>query len=266
MQGSLDTAYAGDFLGGGANGVLSSAGSAATGSAATGSAATGDAAAGAGAKAAGAGGLGDALKTGMGFVKDVAPILGLAGMAAAYLEGNKKPAYQQPVANAAAGLGATGAQLTTAAMQPLLDSASSLTAQGNQLSSYLSTGTLPPGLQAGVDQAYNSAVATLKSQFADRGQSGSTSEADALANLAFTKESQGATIAQQLLQQGVSEQEFANQVYQSLLSQGLGASEYSSQIYTDLMQQQIAADTSLSSSIGNFSGALVKAGSSTGTV
>jgi hypothetical protein len=210
-------------------------------------------------------GLGGILKSGMGLVKDIAPVAGLAGMAEAMMTAKKAVPAQTSVNNAAGNLGAQGGALTAAATQPLLNSASALSAQGNQLAGYLTTGTLPPGVSAGLDQAYNSAVATIKSQYAARGQSGSSSEADALSNLAFTKESQGATIATNLLSQGITEQQFASQVYQQLLSQGLSASEYSSQLYTDLMNQQIAQDTALSNSIANFSGALAKNGASSTT-
>jgi hypothetical protein len=201
----------------------------------------------------------------MGLAKDIDPIAGLAGLAESMMTAKKPVPAQTQVNQAAGNLNAQGGALTTAATQPLLNSAQSLTNQGQQLSSYLTTGTLPPGISAGLDQAYNSAVATIKSQFAARGQSGSSSEADSLANLAFTKESQGASIATNLLSQGVTEQQFASQVYQQLLSQGLSASEYSSQLYTDLMNQQIAQDTALSNSIANFSGALAKSGLSSAT-
>ena len=124
----------------------------------------------------------------------------------------------------------------------LATDAAQMQAQGNQLSGYLSSGTLPPGVQAGLDQAHEAAKATIRSQYASRGQSGSSAEAQDLANLAQTTVAQGAQIATNLLAQGISE------------------SEFSSQIYAKLMETSIAQDQALSSSIANFAGALGKMG------
>ncbi len=112
--------------------------------------------------------------------------------------------------------------------------------QGNQLQGYLTSGTLPPGIQAGLNQARDAAIATVKSQFAARGQSGSSAEADAISNININVVSNGANIATQLLNQGISE------------------SEFSSQIYANLMQTSIQQDQNLSNSIANFAGALGK--------
>ena len=115
-------------------------------------------------------------------------------------------------------------------------------AQGQQLQGYLASGTLPPGVQAGLDQAHQAAAATIRSQYASRGQSGSSAEAQDLANLNASVVSQGATIATNLLAQGISE------------------SEFSSQIYANLMQSSIEQDQQLSNSIAQFAGALGRGG------
>ena len=111
-------------------------------------------------------------------------------------------------------------------------------AQGAQLQSYLTSGTLPPGIASGLEGAHASAAATIRSQYAARGQSGSSAEAADSANLANTTVSQGATIATNLLNSGISE------------------SEFSSQLYQQLMATSIQQDNALSQSIANFSGAL----------
>ena len=114
--------------------------------------------------------------------------------------------------------------------------------QGTQLQSYLSTGTLPPGVQASLDQAHAASAATIKSQYAARGQSGSSAEAQDLNNLAQNISGQGAQIATQLLQTGIQE------------------SNMSSAIYEKLMQAQIQQDSNLSGAIANFAGALAGSG------
>jgi hypothetical protein len=142
------------------------------------------------------------------------------GMLYDVMKGNKPPEYSP--------------QLSAQAAQ--------MQAQGQQLSSYLASGTLPPGIQAGLDSAHAAAAATIRSQYASRGQSGSSAEATDIANLNQTVVAQGAQIATNLLAQGISE------------------SEFSSQIYANLMETSIAQDQQLSNSIATFAGALGKGG------
>ena len=139
-----------------------------------------------------------------------------AGLAASALSGSKKPADY--------------AQLQALAAQDQ--------AQGTQLQSYLTSGTLPPGVSAGLQSAHDSAAATIRSQYASRGQSGSSAEAQDLANLANTTVSQGANIASNLLSQGIQESNLA------------------SGIYENLMKTSISQDEALSNSIAGFAGAL----------
>jgi hypothetical protein len=153
----------------------------------------------------------------LGGVKSYAPLLASGiGLLSSVKEGNKQPANY----------GTLEAQATQ------------LGAQGNQLQGYLTSGTLPSGVQAGLDSAHQSAEATIKSQYASRGMSGSSAEAQDLANLNATVVARGAQIATGLLQQGVSESEFA------------------SGIYEQLMNTSIQQDKDLSASIANFAGAL----------
>lgn len=202
-------------LSGGTSSLTSgAAGGAGTGSlAAPAASAATPAASSAGTGAASAGGLG----LNLGTLKSVAPLAASGiGLLMSAKEGNKTPANYNALEAQAA----------------------NLQNQGNQLQGYLTSGTLPPGVQAGLDQAKQSAEATIKSQYASRGMSGSSAESQDLANLNATVVAQGAQIATGLLQQGVSE------------------SEFSSQMYQQLMQTSIQQDNQLSASIANFAGAL----------
>jgi hypothetical protein len=146
--------------------------------------------------------------------------LGGLGLASSLLKSEKKPAGQ-----------------------PQLEaSAANLSAQGNQLAGYLGSGTLPPGVGASLQAAHDAAAATVKSRYAARGQSGSSAEQAELANLAQTSVSQGASIASNLLSQGISEQQLSNQ------------------IYSQLMAASINQDNQLSGSIAKFAGSLAGAG------
>ena len=157
----------------------------------------------------------------LGGLKTAAPLLASGiGLLSSVKEGNKQPANYGT----------------------LESQAGQLQSQGNQLQGYLTSGTLPPGVQAGLNSARASAEATIKSQYASRGMSGSSAEAQDIANLNATVVAQGAQIATGLLQQGVSESEFA------------------SNIYSQLMQTSIQQDKDLSASIANFAGALGGAG------
>ena len=93
--------------------------------------------------------------------------------------------------------------------------------QGQQLETYLQNGTLPPGLQAGLAQASKAAEASIRSQYAARGMSGSSAEAQDLANLQSTVESQGAQMAMQLLNTGISETGMAAGLYQQIMNSAL---------------------------------------------
>ena len=123
---------------------------------------------------------------------------------------------------APAGLGALEAQ------------AASFANQGKQLQSYLATGTLPPGVQTSINQATAAAQAAIRSQYASRGMSGSSAEAQDLVNVQNTAVSQGATIAQSLLNTGVNE------------------SNLSASLYAQIMQQSISQDSALASALASL--------------
>lgn len=148
------------------------------------------------------------------------PLISGAGLAMNLL-GQKKPPVSENQAEAAIGT-----------------DASQTAATGQQLQSYLASGTLPPGAQAGIDQAANSAKAAIRSKYASMGMSGSSSEQQELAAADTNAQAQGAALATQLLNSGISESQLSGQLYQSILN------------------NQTQQDAALSSSIGNFASSL----------
>ena len=65
----------------------------------------------------------------------------------------------------------------------LTGTANQLSSQSTQLQSYLTNGTLPPGVAQSLTQAGNAAKAAIRGQYASRGMSGSSAEAQDLANV-----------------------------------------------------------------------------------
>jgi len=109
------------------------------------------------------------------------------------------------------------------------NTAGSLATQGQQLTSFLQNGTLPPGVQGALTQAAHSAKAAIRSQYAARGMSGSSAEAQDLAGVDQTIASQGVSIATQLLQTGISEQNLSAQLYSTIMSAQLNQDNQLSQ-------------------------------------
>lgn len=129
----------------------------------------------------------------------------------------------------------------------LSSQAAQLGAQGQQLSSYLDKGTLPPGMQNSLNQASESAKASIKSQYASKGMSGSSAEQQDLAHVDQAMQAQGAELAMSLLQQGVSE------------------SNLSSQLYKGIMDNALKQDESLGTAFSSFASSLAGGGTSGGT-
>jgi hypothetical protein len=199
-----DVSQLGSQYGGaaGATSGLSSAGSGAGGgSAGLGSGLAGGATSGAGAGAGGGaggalGGIGHFLGNNASWLLP-AGLVGYEGLKSAEGLGNI-PGYNQ--LNAEAG---------------------QLASQGSQLQNYLQTGTLPPGVQQSLQQAGQAATASIKSQYASRGMSGSSAEAQDLANVQNQLASQGSQIALQLLDTGVSESNLSAQLYGQIMNANL---------------------------------------------
>jgi hypothetical protein len=122
-------------------------------------------------------------------------------------------------------------------------------ATGQQLTQPLLTGQLPPEAEAAVQAAMKDADATIRSQYARLGLTGSTPEADQIANLSLRTEAMRFQIAQQMAQSGTQ--------LMQLASSDLGAE---AGIYQQLMQTQIAEDNSTRQSFASLAGALALAG------
>ena len=103
--------------------------------------------------------------------------------------------------------------------------AGQLQTQGNQLSGYLASGTLPPGVQTSIDQATQAAKAKMRGSFASMGLSGSPMEASAMANIDQSASAQGAQIATQLLQTGMNETNMSAAIYENLLKFNVGQND-----------------------------------------
>ena len=156
----------------------------------------------------------------------VGPAAGLGGLAYTISQANKQLPNETNLENAAA----------------------TATQNGNQLSQYLLTGTLPPGLQTAVSKATQDAKTAAISQAAANGQSTDPSQNSTLAAELASIDQQStittATIGQQLLQSGMSETQLAS-------------TDYSTLVNADLTQEQL-----ISGAIGNFAKSLGSLGTS----
>ena len=149
-----------------------------------------------------------------------------------------------PYALPAAALGyqAIEGQQAPKGLNELKAQADQLGAQSQKLESYLTTGTLPPGIQQSLTTAAEQAKTAIRSQFAARGLSGSSAEAEALGNVDSTIAGQGASIATNLLNQGIQE------------------SGMTSELYRQILQTSLAQNQELGGAIANFAGALAGTG------
>lgn len=124
----------------------------------------------------------------------------------------------------------------------LRQQAASLNAQGQQLASYLTSGSLPPGLQASLDQATKSAKATIISNFASRGMSTDPTKNSALASELAAVDAQAVVSTAQ--------------IGQNLMQTGINETQLSSGLYTTLANIDNAAQQRIQQSIANFAAAL----------
>lgn len=122
------------------------------------------------------------------------------------------------------------------------DAANSLKSTGSVLQSYLQTGTLPPGMQASVDQATKSAKARIIANYASRGLS--------------TNPAHNSALGQELSQLDQNAIITAATLGDKLMSQGLSATQISQQLYTAIMNNDIARSKATGSAIANFAAAL----------
>ena len=118
--------------------------------------------------------------------------------------------------------------------------------QGQQLQGYYRSGTLPPGQAEALNTAAASRKAAIRSQYAAIGQTGSSAEAQDLANVDSTEAATRANLGLQLLQQGVSEQ-----------MSGINATGLDAQLYQQLQNTALQQDQELGNAIGAFGASLV---------
>ena len=90
--------------------------------------------------------------------------------------------------------------------------------QSAQLQSYVQNGTLPPGVATVLTQVQKSMTDQIKAKYAKFGMSGSTAETQDLDNAALQVQSQGATEALNLMNQGVSLTQLSGQLMTTLLN------------------------------------------------
>ena len=119
--------------------------------------------------------------------------------------------------------------------------AASTLGQGQQLGSYLTSGTLPPGLQQSISNATNAAKASIRSKYAALGGDSSAMQQD-LANVDMQASAQGGQLAIQLLNTGLNE------------------TQLSAQLYEHLMQNSLQQNGQLSQGVGSLANALARTG------
>ena len=130
----------------------------------------------------------------------------------------------------------------SAAQKKLQEQASSLNGQGQQLMQYLTSGNLPPGLKASLDQATAAAKAKVISNYASQGLS-----TDPVKNSALGQ--QLAMIDQQAV---IS----IAQMGQQLFTSGLSETGLSSNLYTQLAQLDATQTANIGKAIANFAAAV----------
>lgn len=124
--------------------------------------------------------------------------------------------------------------------------------QGSLLQSYLTSGTLPPAVQASVNAATKDGITAIKARYAQSGVApGSSGELNDIARLQQNSVIQGATLADQLMQQGISESSLSGQLYNELVAHN-----------TSLNNQTGAAITGLASALAG-GGTKIQIGGST---
>lgn len=151
-----------------------------------------------------------------------------------------------PIMTAGAGLLASQAlspelanlQGPTSAEQQLLANAQPAINAANALIPDEATGTLPPGAQASVTNALNADIASIQSRYASLGMSGSSAEAQDIANA----QNQAAALQFSLAQQATTT--------------GLTALGLTNSVYTQLLQDQLTRQQDLQNAFANFAAAV----------
>ena len=142
----------------------------------------------------------------------------------------------------------------TTAGTSLLNTGQSIITQGQGLVQPLASGagpgSLPSGAEAELSQATQSAIATIRSQYASMGLSGSTMEQQAINEVQSNALTQRYNIATQMAQTGLNEINTG----EGVTGQGTGALNSASSIYTNLLNQSLQQDEALQQAISGFAG------------
>lgn len=220
-------------------------------------AATGGASAAAtGAGATAPGGLSGAISSIGGGLKTAAPFIGLGSLGYNLFQGYE----QKKQLNALNASEAQNAQTLTNTATAENNAAQPLLAQGNVLTSYLTSNTLPAGLQEQVTQQLKSAKAAIIQGYASRGQSTNPEQNSALAQDLANVDAQGLTLKtnmeQTLEQAGVQLTQQANQ----LLQAGASATDMSSQIPIMISKLNSALNAQTAQAISSFAASLNSGG------
>jgi len=164
---------------------------------------------------------------------------------------------QQQLQQLASALGATGTAASAAGIPGATASAQKATGQAATLENYLTTGTLPPAVQAQLDRATEDAVTAVKGQFAARGMPpGSSAEVAEINAVRQNATIQGGTLAAQLYSQGVSLDQLAANIYGQLTSAGTGATSAATGALGGVVNTNIAQNNGVNAAIANLSSAL----------
>lgn len=135
--------------------------------------------------------------------------------------------------------------------------AGNATAQAKTLENYLTTGTLPPAVQASLDRATNSAITNIKAKYASKGMPpGSTPEQQEIASIKQSSIIQGGTLAAQLYSQGASEEQLAAGIYEHLVGSGVSAAGQGVQATDALLRTNVSLNNATNQAIANLSNAL----------
>lgn len=196
--------------------------------------------------------LGDTASTIGGGIKAAAPYVGAAGLAGSLYQGYQTNMANKNLAKTEAA-NATNAGNIAAQAQSI---AAPLINQGQTLTSYLSSGTLPPQFQSQVDQAIASQRAGIIQGYASRGMSTDPTKNSALQQDLAAVDNSKATLMTQLESQlSTAGQNMINTANQ-LLATGLSATNLESQIPIEMSKLNMDLNKAMMQSISNFAAAM----------
>ena len=181
--------------------------------------------------------------------------LGLVRSLATAQNPNPIPGMAQ-LSQLATELGTTGASLVNANSAKAGGVATQAQQQAGVLENYLNSGTLPPAVQAALDQATKDGITDIVAQHAARGDVGSTSQQMEIEALKQRAVIQGGTIAAQLYSQGVSLDQLAANIFSNLTGTGGQLASGAAGAQESLINTGVALNTGVNNAIANLSSAL----------